>query len=171
MADAAPGKAREYALRAIREGRVCVVHARSVPARDAVPHEVLGRVVGHNGVYSVGYRSGTWSCSCGTEQPCGHRTAVAQVVGHIVATPEPERETLHGRTIMQDLEMFIDNSTGPGQLHEAGLAIAEEYAAGRITTADADTLRIRWEARQVLVKGPAAVEQVAAAPVEMAAAS
>jgi hypothetical protein len=91
MADTATApttnRPREYALRAIREGRVCVVHARSVPARDAVPYEVLGRVVGHNGVYSVGYRSGTWSCSCGTEQPCGHRTAVALIVGQVVTAP------------------------------------------------------------------------------------
>lgn len=81
MAEKGP---REYALKAIREGRVCVVHARSVPARDAVPHELLARVVGHNGVYSVGFRSGTWSCSCGVEQPCGHRMAVSLVAGHMV---------------------------------------------------------------------------------------
>lgn len=83
----AVNKPRAYALKALREGRVCIVHSRSVPSRDAVPHEVLGRVVGHNGVYSVGYRSGTWSCSCGTEQPCGHRTAVALVVGQTVSAP------------------------------------------------------------------------------------
>lgn len=156
-----PDKAREYALRAIREGRVCVVHARSVPARDAVPHEVLGRVVGHNGTYNVGFRSGAWSCSCGKDQPCGHRTAVALVVGS-VATPavtKPKPEAFHGVAVMQDLEMFIDNSTGPGQLHEAGLAIGEELAAGRITEADAECLRARWAARkQKFSEAPASTE-------------
>lgn len=75
---------RAYALRAVREGRVSIVHARSVPG-SAAPHEVIGRVEGHMGVYRVGFRSGTWSCTCGVEQPCGHRTAVALVTGRAAA--------------------------------------------------------------------------------------
>lgn len=74
---------RVYALRALREGRVSIIHARSIPGR-AAPHEVIGRVQGHMGVYRVGLRAGTWSCTCGVEQPCGHRVAVALVTGHWV---------------------------------------------------------------------------------------
>lgn len=73
---------RAYALKALREQRVCVAHARSVPNREATPFEVLARVQGYHGVYIVGYRGGAWSCTCGKDQPCGHRTAVGLATGH-----------------------------------------------------------------------------------------
>jgi len=73
---------RAYALRALREGRVCIAHARSLPGPGTSPHEVLARVTGHHGTYTVGFRSGTWSCTCGKDQPCGHRTAAAIVTGY-----------------------------------------------------------------------------------------
>lgn len=73
---------RKYALTALREARVRVVHARSMPNGDMPPHEVMAKVQGHFSTYTVALKAGTWSCTCGKDQPCGHRTAVGLVTGH-----------------------------------------------------------------------------------------
>lgn len=71
-----------------------------------------------------------------------------------VLKAEPDQLPLNGRTVMQDLEMFIDNSDGPQQLHEAGLAIAEEFGKSRITEADRAALQERWKARNKQLNAP-----------------
>lgn len=60
-------------------------------------------------------------------------------------SPPPAATGAHA--VVQDLEMFIDNSDGPQQLHEAGLAIAEEFAKGNVLEADRTALQQRWTAR------------------------
>lgn len=88
---------RAKALAYVREGRVVITTATTMP-EQARPVLVVATVHGHRRRYRiVRWACGTWSCTCLDAQICPHIAATALVTGspHLAGRPDPipERTT------------------------------------------------------------------------------